>query len=443
MKRLLFFFFSIFAFIACASLLTKESYAAPTVPTTKITFSDGTPASGPPTFTKGDTFTFTVPNLDLQEDRYDYQIAIGTSLDDSPDNDQYGVYQYIRIEDNKCIATNTQSSAVFSGAKCSGNSFSITVNTAAINGSGNNLYIRLEKAAPNEGDDVTRPHVFTLNDTAQYTVIPDSAKDEFVCKAPTATGQKTFPTKEACEKTIPNWKWYLIDGTAQGTGGTIDTGAGTTQVPAVQNVTCEGHDSTDYVNATKFKSFPTYKECTAAIDSAPFYYKIGDDRTVTVGCARDVTLAEKENTFETEDECREALCAEIRESSEDYKAYCGGLDAPFVAKEAPSPICASFNENGECTAVNTALGGDALKIDLPEFTKTIFTLLLSISGAIILFIVVRSGYILMISQGNAEKIKEAQDRLTSAAVGLLFLIFSLVVLEVIGVDILKIPGFGS
>jgi hypothetical protein len=118
-----------------------------------------------------------------------------------------------------------------------------------------------------------------------------------------------------------------------------------------------------------------------------------------------------------------------------------GKGCGFQAKSAPPPLCITFDTHGECQQVSTAVGD--LHIEVSEFTKTIFSLLLSISGAIILFIVIRSGYILMISQGNAEKIKEAQDRLTSAVVGLLFLIFSLVVLEVIGVDILHIPGFGS
>lgn len=46
----------------------------------------------------------------------------------------------------------------------------------------------------------------------------------------------------------------------------------------------------------------------------------------------------------------------------------------------------------------------------------------------------------MTSQGDHEKVKEAREILTSAIIGLLFLIFSLVILEVIGVDLLHIPG---
>lgn len=105
----------------------------------------------------------------------------------------------------------------------------------------------------------------------------------------------------------------------------------------------------------------------------------------------------------------------------------------------PPPPCNKFNELNECEEVNTAFG--ILKIDPTSVIPTIFTFLLSISGLIILLIIIRSAYILMTSQGNPEKVKEAQERITSAIVGFLFLIFSLVILETIGVDILRIPGF--
>ena len=52
----------------------------------------------------------------------------------------------------------------------------------------------------------------------------------------------------------------------------------------------------------------------------------------------------------------------------------------------------------------------------------------------------RAGYKFMTSQGDPERVKEAREILTSAVIGLLFLIFSLVILEVIGVDLLGIPG---
>lgn len=92
-----------------------------------------------------------------------------------------------------------------------------------------------------------------------------------------------------------------------------------------------------------------------------------------------------------------------------------------------------------CDKVSTAFF--SFSTDPREFIGDIMGLLLSISGGIAVLLIIRSGYQLMTSQGNPDQIKEARERITSAVVGLLFLIFSLVILEIIGVDILKIPGF--
>ncbi|GIW62172.1 MAG: hypothetical protein KatS3mg089_1024 [Patescibacteria group bacterium] len=95
----------------------------------------------------------------------------------------------------------------------------------------------------------------------------------------------------------------------------------------------------------------------------------------------------------------------------------------------------------KCAGVITPFG--AFSSEPGKFIKDLLRVLLSISGGIVLLLIIRSGYQLMTSQGNPEKITEAKDRITSAIIGLLFLIFSLVILEVIGVDILNIPGFSG
>lgn len=87
----------------------------------------------------------------------------------------------------------------------------------------------------------------------------------------------------------------------------------------------------------------------------------------------------------------------------------------------------------------TAIG--EISTDPAGFVKSIFGIILSLSGGVALLLIIFSGYKLMLSQGNPEKAQEAKETLTAAIVGLLFIIFSLVILQVIGVDILRIPGF--
>ncbi len=94
-------------------------------------------------------------------------------------------------------------------------------------------------------------------------------------------------------------------------------------------------------------------------------------------------------------------------------------------------------DNGQCGTVFSGLGVD-LPTDPLELIPQILKVILGISGGIVVFLIIRSGYKLMFSQGNPEKVQEAKDELTSAIVGLLFIIFSFVLLQFITNDLLKL-----
>ena len=102
--------------------------------------------------------------------------------------------------------------------------------------------------------------------------------------------------------------------------------------------------------------------------------------------------------------------------------------------------CATMT-NGSCTAVNTALG--TISTSPQGFVGSIMGLLLGLSGGVAVLLIIASGYEMVTSQGNPEKVKAARERLTSAIVGLLFTIFSVAILQYIGVDILHIPGINK
>jgi hypothetical protein len=108
--------------------------------------------------------------------------------------------------------------------------------------------------------------------------------------------------------------------------------------------------------------------------------------------------------------------------------------------DPPSPPCAEGQfKDGKCMAVATALGNFSTQ---PEgFIKSLFAALLSLSGGIALLLIMKSGYLIMTANGKPEAIQSGRDQLVAAIVGLIFLIFSFVILQVIGVDILKIPGW--
>ncbi|HSD98924.1 MAG TPA: pilin [Patescibacteria group bacterium] len=107
-----------------------------------------------------------------------------------------------------------------------------------------------------------------------------------------------------------------------------------------------------------------------------------------------------------------------------------------------APPCNQYSGGGTkgyCTEVSTAFG--PIKTDVAGLTKNVLSILLGLSGGVAILLIIAAGYQLMTSQGNPEKVKEGRERLTAAIVGLLFIIFSVAILQIIGVTILQIPGF--
>jgi hypothetical protein len=97
------------------------------------------------------------------------------------------------------------------------------------------------------------------------------------------------------------------------------------------------------------------------------------------------------------------------------------------------------NQNVTCINIDTAIG--PISTEPQKFVQGIFSIVLGLAGGIALILIIISGYQIMASQGNPEALAAGRGRLVGTIVGLLFIILSFVILQVIGVDILKIPGF--
>lgn len=96
-----------------------------------------------------------------------------------------------------------------------------------------------------------------------------------------------------------------------------------------------------------------------------------------------------------------------------------------------------INEKG---GVWTALG--CIKTDISGFVSSFFTIGLGLAGGIALLFLIYGGFLVLTSAGNPETIQHGKEILTSAIAGLLLIIFSVFILRLVAVDILKIPGFG-
>ena len=102
-----------------------------------------------------------------------------------------------------------------------------------------------------------------------------------------------------------------------------------------------------------------------------------------------------------------------------------------------TPTCnyGSGTNNGINTAVGCVPFGDT-----NDFVSFVLRWAIGIGGGIAFLLILYSGFMIMTSQGNPDRLKAGQELLTSALAGLIMLIFSVFILKIIGVDILQLPG---
>lgn len=90
-------------------------------------------------------------------------------------------------------------------------------------------------------------------------------------------------------------------------------------------------------------------------------------------------------------------------------------------------------------AIKTAIG--CIHTNPSELVKDLMTFLIDIGGGLAFLMMLFGVFQMLTSAGNPETLNAGRERLTSAVIGLLFVIFAVLLLQIIGVDILKIPGF--
>lgn len=94
----------------------------------------------------------------------------------------------------------------------------------------------------------------------------------------------------------------------------------------------------------------------------------------------------------------------------------------------------------KCSSSNgfwTAIG--CMPLTIPATIQFIFSLGIGFAGVVALLCIIYSAVMMQASGGNPERIKKTQENLTSCIIGLILIIFSVFILKLIGIDILKIP----
>ena len=118
-----------------------------------------------------------------------------------------------------------------------------------------------------------------------------------------------------------------------------------------------------------------------------------------------------------------------------YKEDLANASTNNSTNEVYNPSCTKDGKEG----INTALG--CIPVEMGDFIPWLMTWLFGIAGGIAFLLMVYGFILIATSSGDEKKIQGAKETITSAIVGLLVCIFSVFILRLIAVNILKIPGF--
>jgi hypothetical protein len=121
------------------------------------------------------------------------------------------------------------------------------------------------------------------------------------------------------------------------------------------------------------------------------------------------------------------------------------LTSPEEIETSNESLCHGNNSCLNCLRGGgswTALGCIQIK-DPSAMTKWVLEFAIGIAGGIAFLLMIFGGFQIILSGGNPDKIKAGKEIIVAALSGLLLIIFSVLILRIIGYDILGLPGFGK
>ncbi len=110
---------------------------------------------------------------------------------------------------------------------------------------------------------------------------------------------------------------------------------------------------------------------------------------------------------------------------------CSELLIPTI-REGINPLCSD-------NSINTAIG--CLPVgDKGTFLTFVLRWALGIAGGVSLILIIYSGFIVTTSAGDKRRLQSGKELLTAAIAGLILIVFSVFILDIVGIRILKLPG---
>ena len=90
----------------------------------------------------------------------------------------------------------------------------------------------------------------------------------------------------------------------------------------------------------------------------------------------------------------------------------------------------------------TVLGCLSTDPSAAPFVKSILSVVFAVSGGLAFLSVLMGSVTVLTSAGDPLRLRAGKDMLTNSLMGLFLIIFSIFLLRVVGVEILRLPGFG-
>lgn len=165
------------------------------------------------------------------------------------------------------------------------------------------------------------------------------------------------------------------------------------------------------------------KTCNATTNQCEIY----QEPEIPSGCS----TSSQGKTFCVNTPYNYSIYCSTQAECDKYKAGLESFYPSLKETEGPDPTC------NDGTGINTAIGCIPIT-DTNLFIGFILRWAIGVGGGIAFLLIVYAAFMIMTSQGNPERLKAGQELLTSAIAGLIMLIFSVFILNLIGVNILGI-----
>ena len=120
--------------------------------------------------------------------------------------------------------------------------------------------------------------------------------------------------------------------------------------------------------------------------------------------------------------------------------YCYDNNVPLTSSTPLPKINVTCGING--TGISTAIGCLPVLGSSNEFLSSLLKWAVGVGSGIAFMLMLYAGFMIMTAQGNPDRLKAGQELLTSAIAGLILLVFSIFILNFIGIDILGLSKFG-